>query len=101
MPARVSGTAPVEFLAQPLQGLARVVSDVSILGVGKAVEVRPEQSQSLQGDELNRLMNPLRVLAGERLAEPVQGLTLAQPRQGSAGALANFRVGVAASIGQR
>src|SRR4051794_5792658 len=81
--AMASGTAPVEFLAQSFQGLARVVGDVGVLGVGEAVEVRPQQGQALQGDELDRLVDALRVLAGERLAEPVQGLALAEPGQSS------------------
>src|SRR5687767_4708844 len=84
-PAMASGTAPVEFLAQSLQGLAGVVGNVGVLGVGEAVEVGPQQRQALQGNKLDRLVDALRVLAGKCLSEPVQGLPFTQPRQGGAG----------------
>ncbi len=87
--------AVLHVLAQPFQGLAGVVGHVAVLGVGEAVEVRPEQRQALDGDGLDRLVDALRVLAGQRLAEPLQRLALAQAGQGRAGRLADLRVGVA------
>ena len=86
------------LLAQPLQGLAGVVGHVGVLGVGQAVEVGPEQGQALGGDHLDRLVDALGVLAGQRLAEPLQRLPFAQAGQGGAGGLADVGVGVAAGL---
>ena len=59
--------------------LAGVVGDVEVLGVRQPVEVGPQERQPLRGHELDALVDAARVLAGERLAEPLQRLPFAQP----------------------
>src|SRR5262249_62364889 len=73
---RPSAAAAAQLLAEAFEGFARVVGDVEVLGVGKAVEVGPQQHDRLAGDDLNCLVDALRVLGGQRLAEPLERLPL-------------------------
>ena len=43
--------APVHFLAETLQRFTGVLGNVGIVGVGEAVEVRPQESQTFLGGE--------------------------------------------------
>ena len=54
------------------------------LRVGQAVEIRPKEQESLVGDDLDGFMRALRILSRQALAEPLQGLPLAQTGQGGA-----------------
>src|SRR5438128_8643489 len=78
-----------------------MMSDVGVFGVGEAVEVRPQQRQTLGGDSLDRLMNAVRIFARQRLSEPLQRLPLAKSSERSAGGLAHIGRWVAPRLLQR
>ena len=93
--------APIQIFAEALEGFAGMKRNVGVFGVGQAIEVGPEQHDGFIGHHLDRLVNPMPIVAGQSLAEPCQGLALAQPCQGSTGGLPDFRIGVAAGVLQR
>jgi hypothetical protein len=88
----------LEILGQPLQRFTGVMGHVEVVGVGKAVEVRPEESDRFSGNDLNGFVDALRVLAAEPLAEPLKRLPFAEASEGGAGGLANLWVGIAARV---
>ena len=75
--------ALVHAFAQPFQCFPTVAGDVGVFGIGQAVEVGPQEDKPFIGHHMQSFVNALRILAGQRLPEPLQCLSFTQSPQGS------------------
>src|SRR5579859_881920 len=77
------------------------MSHVAVLSISEPVKIGPQKCQILHSDRLNRIVDALRVFAGEALAEPLECLTFAQAGEGGAGGLTYFGVRIPAAVLKR
>src|SRR5712692_762499 len=81
---------------QLFEGLAGVVRNVRFGDLGEVVEVGPKEIDPLNCDDLDRLMDAVRIFTVEGLPEPLEGLPFTQAGQSGAGYLTHFWIDVPA-----